>query len=87
MDILIIEDEPVIGKAVQKGLGEAGHVCTWVKDGVLGREAARSQKHDVIILDLLLPGEPGLTLLEKLRKDYRLARAESLLITASLQQK
>jgi two-component system OmpR family response regulator/two-component system copper resistance phosphate regulon response regulator CusR len=69
MDILIIEDDSVIGKAVQKGLGEAGHVCTWVKDGTLGLEAARSQKHDVIILDLLLPGEPGLVLLEKIRKE------------------
>jgi two-component system, OmpR family, response regulator len=68
MDILIIEDDPVIGKAVQKGLGEAGHECAWIKDGSLGLDAARSQKHDVIILDLLLPGEPGLGVLEKLRK-------------------
>ncbi|HZZ77553.1 MAG TPA: response regulator transcription factor [Gemmataceae bacterium] len=69
MDILVIEDDPVIGKAVQKGLGEAGHQCTWVKDGLLGLDAARGQKHDVIVLDLLLPGEPGLVLLEKIRKD------------------
>ena len=68
MDILIIEDDPVIGKAVQKGLTEAGHECHWVKDGLTGFDAARSQKHDVIILDLLLPGEPGLVLLEKVRK-------------------
>jgi two-component system OmpR family response regulator len=69
MDILIIEDDPVIGKAVQKGLREAGHECLWVKDGIAGMEAARSQKHDVMILDLLVPGESGLNILEKLRKD------------------
>ncbi len=69
MDILIIEDDPVIGKAVHKGLTEAGHECEWIKDGTAGLEAAKSQKHDVLILDLLIPGEPGLGVLEKIRKD------------------
>ena len=67
MDILVIEDDPVIGKAVRKGLAEAGHDCTWVADGAEGRRRAMSQRYDVILLDLLLPGEPGLVILEKLR--------------------
>jgi len=69
MDILIIEDDPVIGKAVLKGLQEAGHECRWLQDGTEGLEAVRAQKHDVVILDLLVPGEPGLAILEKVRKD------------------
>jgi two-component system, OmpR family, response regulator len=69
MNILIVEDDPVIGKAVQQGLEEAGHQCHWLKDGTTGLEAAKSQKHDVIILDLMIPGESGLVLLEKLRHD------------------
>jgi two-component system OmpR family response regulator len=68
MDILVVEDDPVIGKAVQKGVSEAGHECTWVKDGKEGLEHVMSQKHDLIVLDLLLPGESGLALLEALRK-------------------
>lgn len=68
MEILIIEDDPVIGKAVHKGLSEAGHECRWLKDGVEGLEAARAQQHDVIILDLLVPGESGLAILETIRK-------------------
>lgn len=67
MDILVIEDDPVIGKAVQKGLGEAGHVCTWVREGPPGLEHAQSQKYEAIVLDLLLPGEHGLNLLGRLR--------------------
>src|SRR5713226_6726870 len=55
-EILVVEDDPVIGKAVQKGLSEAGHECTWVKDGKVGLELAMSQKHDVLVLDLLLRG-------------------------------
>lgn len=69
MDILVIEDDPAIGSAVQKGLEAVGHVCKWVTDGTKGLEVARSQKHDVIILDLMIPGESGLSVLHKIRKD------------------
>jgi len=69
MDILVIEDDPVIGKAVQTGLNEANHACTWVADGRQGLDQALTQKYEAIILDLLLPGEHGLSLLGKLRKD------------------
>jgi two-component system, OmpR family, response regulator len=67
MDILVVEDDPVIGKALHKGLSEAGHDCTWVKDGLRGREEALSQRFDAVVLDLLLPGEPGLDVLRKVR--------------------
>ncbi len=69
MDILVIEDDAVIGRSLQQGIEEAGHRCRWVKDGLQGLEDARAQKHDVVVLDLLIPGEPGLVVLEKLRKE------------------
>jgi two-component system OmpR family response regulator len=68
MEILVIEDDAVIGKAVQQGLSEAGHECVWVKDSGHGFEQALTQRFDVIILDLLIPGEPGMVLLANLRK-------------------
>jgi two-component system, OmpR family, response regulator len=68
MEILVIEDDAVIGKAVQQGLSEAGHECVWVKDSGHGFEQAMTQRFDVIILDLLIPGEPGMVLLANLRK-------------------
>jgi two-component system OmpR family response regulator/two-component system copper resistance phosphate regulon response regulator CusR len=67
MNILVIEDDAVIGKAVQRGLAEAGHECTWVRDGTDGLHHAMSQKFDVVVLDLLLPGESGLAVLDKVR--------------------
>jgi two-component system OmpR family response regulator len=69
MEVLIIEDDPVIGKAVQQGIREAGHACTWVKDSRQGFDHALTQKFDVIVLDLLIPDEPGLVLMEKIRKE------------------
>jgi two-component system OmpR family response regulator/two-component system copper resistance phosphate regulon response regulator CusR len=67
MQILVVEDDPVIGKSLDQGLREAGHGCVWVQDGHRGLEKAQSQKFDAVILDLLLPGEPGLEVLGKLR--------------------
>lgn len=67
MEILVIEDDPIIGKAVQQGLNEASHECTWVREGPLGLDQALTQKYEAIVLDLLLPGEHGLSLLQKLR--------------------
>jgi DNA-binding response OmpR family regulator len=69
MEILVIEDDPVIGKAIQQGIVEAGHQCTCVKDSHHGLEQALTQRFDVIILDLMIPGEPGMALLEKVRKE------------------
>ncbi|MCI0683770.1 MAG: response regulator transcription factor [Gemmataceae bacterium] len=68
MDILVIEDDPAIGKAVQQGLNEANHSCTWVREGPLGLDYAATQKYEAIVLDLLLPGEHGLQVLAKLRE-------------------
>jgi two-component system OmpR family response regulator/two-component system copper resistance phosphate regulon response regulator CusR len=67
MELLIIEDDPLIGKSLAKGLEEARHHCTWVKDGHRGRELVLSQQFDAVILDLMLPGESGLDVLRDLR--------------------
>jgi two-component system OmpR family response regulator/two-component system copper resistance phosphate regulon response regulator CusR len=68
MEILVIEDNPVIGKAVHRGICEAGHECAWVQDSRAGFEQAMTQRFDVIVLDLMIPGEHGMVLLENLRK-------------------
>ena len=67
MELLVIEDDPLIGKALRKGLSEAGHGCVWAKEGQRGLELACGQQFDVIILDLMLPGRPGLEVLRELR--------------------
>src|SRR5262245_32933195 len=67
--MLVVEDDPVIGKALQKGLAEAGHGCVWVKDGAKGLEQARRQQFDAIVLDLMLPEMPGQKVLHQLRQD------------------
>jgi two-component system OmpR family response regulator len=67
MNVLVVEDDAVVGKSLQKGLVEAKHDCTWVKDGVRGLQEAQSQRYDAVVLDLMLPGKSGLDVLGELR--------------------
>lgn len=67
MLLLVVEDDPVLGKAIQKGLMEARHECSWVRSGAKGLEEANSQRFDAIILDLMLPDLSGKEILTNLR--------------------
>jgi two-component system OmpR family response regulator/two-component system copper resistance phosphate regulon response regulator CusR len=67
MNVLVVEDDEILGKALRRGLEEAGHGCTWVKNGERGFAVAQSQKCDTIILDLMLPDRSGLDVLQGLR--------------------
>lgn len=67
LNLLVIEDDQVIGKSLRQGFIEAGHHCTWEKTGPEGLSQALTQQYDVIVLDLNLPGLSGLELLAKLR--------------------
>ena len=69
MDLLIVEDDAVLGKALYRGLTEGGHRCTWSRNGRSGLELATIQKFDAVVLDLMLPDLPGLDLLDSLRRN------------------
>jgi two-component system, OmpR family, phosphate regulon response regulator PhoB len=67
--ILVIEDDRSVGKVVQVSLGLAGHEVHVVTDAVSGEMAMREDGHDLVILDINLPGGTGLELLRCLRED------------------
>jgi two-component system OmpR family response regulator/two-component system copper resistance phosphate regulon response regulator CusR len=67
MQLLVVEDDPVVGRALRQGFLEANLECQWVRDGERGLELAKSQQFDVIVLDLLLPRLGGLDVLRELR--------------------
>ena len=80
MELLLVEDDHVLGKAIQRGLSDAGHQCTWVRSGERGLEHASTQRYDAVVLDLLLPDLAGLDLLARLRHEG--VRTPVLLLTA-----
>ncbi|NML30505.1 heavy metal response regulator transcription factor IrlR [Paraburkholderia antibiotica] len=70
MRILIVEDQEKIGAYLQKGLNEAGFVTDWVSDGVSGLHQATTETYDLIVLDLMLPGRDGWSVLSELRRTH-----------------
>jgi two-component system, OmpR family, response regulator len=67
MKVLLVEDDAEIASFVSKGLREAGYGVDVALDGDFGLERALSGLYDVMILDLMLPGKDGLTILSEIR--------------------
>ncbi len=67
MKILVIEDDRQASAYLAKGLKEAGHVVDIANDGKEGLFLAGSEVYDVMIVDRMLPGRDGLSLVELLR--------------------
>jgi two-component system OmpR family response regulator/two-component system copper resistance phosphate regulon response regulator CusR len=66
MQVAIVEDDPIIAKAVTAAVAEAGHECRWIDNGsAAGDEPLLAS--DLVILDLMLPGEDGLAVLRRAR--------------------
>ncbi len=63
MRILIVEDDTLIGDGLVVALQKHGMTVDWLQDGQLAKEALQNTTHDVVILDLTLPGLDGLDLL------------------------
>ncbi len=68
MKILLVEDEQKIADFVEKGLKEHGFTVDVARDGNDGFYMATSQSYDVIVLDIMLPGKDGLSILKSLRQ-------------------
>jgi DNA-binding response OmpR family regulator len=66
--ILIIEDEPGLVTTLRDRLRKQGYIVSAAGDGETGLELAMSEPADLILLDLMLPGQNGFAVCEKLRK-------------------
>ncbi|HAS55302.1 MAG: DNA-binding response regulator [Nitrospirae bacterium GWC2_57_13] len=69
MKVLLIEDDAKIASFVKKGLKEQGFVVDACGDGDDGYAHATGQQYDVIVLDIMLPGPDGLSILRRLREE------------------
>ena len=71
MRLLLIEDDRPIARGIQSSLEHAGFTVDMVHDGIFAEQAFLQNRHDLIILDLGLPGIDGMTLLSRLRQNNR----------------
>lgn len=67
MKLLLAEDDPQIGSAIEKGLKLAGFSVDWSRDGRAAELALEVGNYSVLLLDLGLPRQDGISLLKKLR--------------------
>lgn len=68
MRVLLVEDDRMIGEAVEQALKDATYAVDWVRDGQAALDSAYSQDYGIVLLDLGLPRKDGLEVLRLMRK-------------------
>ena len=67
MRVLVVEDDELLGDALQAGLRQSGFAVDWLRDGASADAALETEEFSVIVLDVGLPRLSGLQLLRRLR--------------------
>jgi two-component system response regulator QseB len=68
MRVLLVEDDPMIGASIQKGLRQDGFSVDWVRDSMAAETALHTNAYDALLLDLGLPGRGGDAFLRLIRR-------------------
>lgn len=68
MRVLLVEDDTTIASFVAKGFREAGYSVVHAPDGPAGLELALGESFDAAVIDIMLPGRDGLSIIDELRK-------------------
>ena len=71
MRILIVEDDRRLAHQLKKGMEEHGHVVALASEGLEGLEVAKRGEFDVLVLDVMLPGLDGFSIVRRLRAAKR----------------
>src|SRR5690554_1068200 len=80
--ILVVDDEPDITALVAYHLAKAGHRVSTASSGPEALKAAREERPDIVVLDLMLPGVSGYEVLAELRKREETRDVGVILLTA-----
>jgi two-component system phosphate regulon response regulator PhoB len=84
--ILVVEDEAAIAEVLEYNLGKEGFRVRVAERGDAALAAAREAMPDLILLDLMLPGLDGLTVLRELKRDEALAAIPVIVLTARAEE-
>ncbi len=81
MRILIVEDERRLSNIIKKGLVENGFAVDQAFDGEEAMTYLKSEKPDLIVLDLILPKKSGFEVLESVSKDPQLSQVPVVILS------
>src|SRR5215472_16232345 len=80
--VLLVDDEPVLVEAITYNLEQAGYEVTTAADGASALEAARRERPDLVILDIMLPEMDGIEVCRLLRRENSTATTPIMMLTA-----
>ncbi|PKO76544.1 MAG: DNA-binding response regulator [Betaproteobacteria bacterium HGW-Betaproteobacteria-15] len=67
MRVLLVEDDPMIGQAIQAAMRDGSYAVDWVRNGQRALDSLATQHYDVVLLDLGLPCKDGMAVLQAMR--------------------
>lgn len=71
MRLLLVEDDRAVGQGIRVALGSEGYTLDWLQDGASALHALRSERFDLLLLDLGLPRLDGIGLLRQIRAEQQ----------------
>jgi len=80
--VLIVDDDPDFALLEEKAIQSLGHEVLKATDGVTGLQMIRSERPDLVVLDLLMPGAHGFAVCQEVQNDPAL-QAVRVLVTSS----
>jgi DNA-binding response OmpR family regulator len=80
--VLVVEDEPHIRELVCLHLGHEGYSCEAVGDGAQALSLTESERFDLLVLDVMIPGLDGLSLCRAIRNGHTNRDVPILMLTA-----
>ncbi|MEN3941846.1 response regulator transcription factor [Prosthecobacter sp. SYSU 5D2] len=83
--ILVVDDEPDISELITLHLMREGHECVCITNGLQVMNAIIEQEPDLVVLDIMLPGQDGVTVFKRIRADSRTRSVPVIMLTARAQ--
>lgn len=84
--ILVVDDEVSIRELIKFNLIKEGYTVSLAEDGVMALRMAQSEKFDLIVLDLMLPGKDGLEVCRTLKGAKSTASVAIIMLTAKVEE-
>jgi two-component system, OmpR family, alkaline phosphatase synthesis response regulator PhoP len=79
--VLIIEDEDLVARMYQSALNFDGHEAVTAIGGTEGVEKVKTEKPEIVLLDIMMPGMNGIEVLEAIRNDPETANLPVVMLT------
>ncbi len=79
--IIIVDDDPLVGGLTLELLNDAGYSSILIQDSLKAQDAIKAEKPALVVLDILMPGLDGLTLLHRLKSDPETAGIRAIVVS------